>query len=242
MAEVRGVFLLVFQADFMWNKFDGLAFEVGERRFFVLQEEGLIDIGQLVDFLAALNGFGNLHHSEFAHAVHPDVGLGVDQDAGFQTVRPVVVVRHATQRSFDAANDDGYIGVELFQNVAIDHWSIVGTEARLAAWSVGIVAAQALVGGVVVHHRVHAARRHAKINSRLTELLEVTQVVAPVGLRDKRHTKAVVLQDPSDDRRPKRGMVDVGVARDEHDVHLVPTAQVGLFLRYREPVKEGHSS
>ena len=56
MAEVGGVFFLVFKADLVRHKLDGLAFKIGERLFLVLQKEGLFDVGQLTDFLAVLNG------------------------------------------------------------------------------------------------------------------------------------------------------------------------------------------
>ena len=130
-------------------------------------------------------------------------------------------------------NDDGHVGIELLEDVAINHRGAVGTEARLAAWCVGIVAAQAFVSRVVVHHRVHTARRHAEIDSRLAELLEVAQIIPPVGLRDKCHTETIVFQYPSDDSRSKRRVINVCIARDEDDVHFIPTAQVGFFFCYR---------
>ena len=237
VAEVGSVFFLVLEADFVRNKFDGLAFEIGQQLFFVLQKESLLNVSQFADFFSALDGLRDFHHGEFAHTIHTDVSLGINQNAGFQAVRPVVVVRHAPQRGLDAADDDGHIGIELFQNVAIDHRGVIGTEACLAARSVSVVAAQAFVGRVVVHHRVHAARRHAKIDSRLAEFLEVAQVVPPVGLRNERHTETIVFQYSSNNRRPESRMIHIRIPSDEHDVHFVPTAQVGFFFRYGEPIE-----
>ena len=75
MLEIGGVFFLVFQADLMRDKFDGLALEVGERSLFVLQEESLLNVSQFADSLAVLDGFGNFHHGELAHTVHAEVGF-----------------------------------------------------------------------------------------------------------------------------------------------------------------------
>ena len=113
MTEIGGIFFLVFQADFVRNEFDGLAFEIRQRLFFVLKKESLWNVSQFADFFAVLNGFSNFHHGEFPHAVDTDVGLAVDQNAGLQAVVPVVVVRYASQRSLDAAHDDGHVGIEF---------------------------------------------------------------------------------------------------------------------------------
>jgi hypothetical protein len=39
------------------------------------------------------------------------VGLGIGQDGTAHLVRPVVVVGDAAQRRFDAADDDGHVGI-----------------------------------------------------------------------------------------------------------------------------------
>ena len=75
-----------------------------------------------------------------------------------------------------------------------------------------------------------------KKKSRLAEFLEVAQVIAPVRLRDKGYTEAVVFKYPTNDSCSKRRVIDIRIASDEDDVHLIPTAQVGFFLCYREPV------
>ena len=85
------------------------------------------------------------------------------------------------------AEHDGRIGEELPEDARIDRGGVIGTEARLSAGGVGVVAAQALVGRVVVHHRIHVAGGDPEEKSRGAEFFEVAQVVLPVGLRKNRH-------------------------------------------------------
>ena len=124
----------------------------------------------------------------------------------------------------------------MFEDIAVNDCGSVGTKASLTARGVGVVAAQAFVGGVMVHHRVHATGSDAKIEPRLAEFLEVAQVVAPVRLWDKSYMEAVMFQNPTNDGSPKRRVVNVCIARDEHHIHFVPTTQVSFFLYYGEPV------
>ncbi len=141
-----------------------------------------------------------------------------------------------TQRRLDATEDNRDVRINLFQNVAIDYRGVIRTETRLASRSVSVVGTKAFIGCVVVHHRVHASCRDTEKQARLAELTEIAQVVAPVRLRDNAYFVAFLFKCASDNCRSKRWMVDVRVAADEHNIELVPTAQVGFFLRYRKPL------
>ena len=91
-----------------------------------------------------------------------------------------------------------------------------------AAWCVGIVATQSLVGGVVVEHAVDVACRNAEEQPRCTKLAEVAEVVLPVGLRNYGHAVACILQNPGYHCRTKRRMVDKSIAADENHIDIVP--------------------
>ena len=86
----------------------------------------------------------------------------------------------------------------------------------------------------MIHHGVHGAAGNAEEESWGTELAEVAQVVAPVGLREDGHAVACRLERPPDDRGTKRRMVDIGVASDQHHVHLLPSQALHLLQRYRQ--------
>ena len=82
-------------------------------------------------------------------------------------------------------------------------------------WTVGILGAQSTVGGILVHHRVHAAWGNAEEQARAAQLLEVAEVAVPVRLRNDGHAIACCLQRPSNDGGPEGWMVYIGVAREQ---------------------------
>ena len=94
----------------------------------------------------------------------------------------------------------------------------------------GILAAHTAVGRVAVYHRVHGSRRYAEEEARATELLEVTEVAMPVGLRHDGYAIAVSLQDSSEDSRSEGWMIYVGITREEDDVQFVPSSEFALLL------------
>ena len=134
-----------------------------------------------------------------------------------------------SQRRFDAAHHHRRAGIEPFEDAGIGLDSVVGAEARRTARGVGVVAAQTFVGRIVVDHRVHGPGRHGEEEARRAELAEIAQVVAPVGLRNHRYAVTFCFEQAADDRRAESRMVDVGVAREENDVHRIPAPLAGLL-------------
>ncbi len=183
-----------------------------------------------------LQAAGQQSHGLLAHAVDQHVGPAVHQDAGAQAVLPVVVVRQPPHAGLDAPQDDGHVGVEAFQYLRVDHRGILGPHVGPRVGRIGIVAAQALVGGVLVHHRVHAPRTDAEEQPRPAQFAEVAQVVAPVGLRHDGHAQPLGLQDAPYDSRAEGGVVDVGIGTEQYHVQLFPPVQLDLLLGRRKPV------
>ena len=77
--------------------------------------------------------------------------------------------------------------------------------------TIGILRAQATVGGIFVDHRIHTAWRDAEEETWTTEFLEVAEVSVPVGLRYDSHFIACGLQDPPDDGNTEGGVIDIGI-------------------------------
>ena len=94
----------------------------------------------------------------------------------------------------------------------------------------GILAAHTAVCRVAVYHRVHGSWRYTEEEARATELLEVTEVAMPVGLRHDGYAIAVSLQDSAEDSRSEGWMIYVGITREEDDVQLVPSSEFALLL------------
>ena len=178
------------------SKVDGLGDVVGD------VDGGTIAFGEVA---------GQFEGRLLAHAVGDHVGARVDEDTGAQAVLPVVVVGDAPQGGLDASQNDGDVRVELFQNLGVDDGGVLRPQVVAPIRAVGILKAQPSCGGVLVDHRVHAARGDAEEQPRTSKFLEVAVVAVPVGLWDDGHAIACGFERTSDDRCPKRRMVHIGI-------------------------------
>ena len=229
VAEVGGLLLLVLQAFLV-----GVEGDVAlHRADFAGKVGGLENVVQRASLHQAAGQFDN---GLLAHAIDEQVGSAIHQDAGAHAVLPIVVVRQASHAGLDAAQKDGHVGEEPFQDLRIDDGGVFGAHVGACVGRIGIVAAQAFVGGVFVHHGVHAAGRYAEEQAGTAQLLEVTQVVAPVGLGDDGHTQPFRLQYASDDGGAERGMIHIGIAAEDNYVQFVPPAEFHFFLGRGQPV------
>ena len=141
----------------------------------------------------------------------------------------------AAHTRLDAAQNDGHVGEKLLENLCIDDGRVFGTTIVATVGAVGILAAQTTGGGVFVHHRVHRAGCNAEKQSRTTEFLEIAVIAVPVGLRNNGDAIASRFERAPDDRRAKRRMIDISIARKQDDVQLIPSAQLTfLFCRRKE--------
>ena len=104
--------------------------------------------------------------------------------------------------------------------------------------AIGIFGAQAPIGGIFVDHRVHAPWRDAEEEARTPQLLEVAPVAMPVGLWHDGHTEACRLEGAANDGSTKGGMVHVGIAGEEDDIHVVPSSQLQLLLRRGQKIRQ----
>ena len=73
-----------------------------------------------------------------AHAVADHVGVAVAEDARAEAVLPVVVVGEAPQGGLDAAEDDGYVGVEAAYALGVDDGGVFGAHVVASVGAVGV--------------------------------------------------------------------------------------------------------
>ena len=196
-------------------------------------ERGTAHVGDALDRLTEGQALGDFDNGPLGVAVEQDVGAGVDQDRVADLVLPVVVVGDAAQRRLDAAEHDRHVLVGFLAALAVDQAGTVRPFAGQAAWGVGVVGADLLVGGVAVDHRVHVAGSDAEEQVRLAELHEVVFGL-PVGLGDDPDAEALGFQQTADDRHAERRMVDVGVAGHDDDVAGVPAELIHLLPAHRQ--------
>ena len=192
-------------------------------------EAHLTQASQQLHIEAVTHSLSHLANRLVAHTVDKQVGTRSCQHRALQRIGPIVVVRKAAQRRLNATHNHRGMRKEVFENLGIGIDRSVGAEASLATRRIGVVGAEAYVGRIVVDHRVHSARSNGKEEAWLAEFLEVTQVIAPIWLRHDGNTVALRLEDAAYDRRTKGGVVDVGIARKDDDIELVPATSLDLF-------------
>ncbi len=206
------------------------------------RERGAAQVGDLLDGLARREAVRDLADLPLGVAEHQQVGLRVHQHRAAHLLRPVVEVRDAPERRLDAADHDRHVLVRLPGALRVHDHAAVGPRAGHAVRGVGVVAADAAVRGVAVHHRIHVAAGDAEEQVRLAQAHEVAGRV-PVGLGDDADAEALRLEHAADDGHAEAGVVHVGVARDDDDVAGIPAERVhlrprrGQERRRAEPVR-----
>ena len=119
--------------------------------------DGLREISDVADGLSLAESASQFERRFLTHAVGDHVGTGVEEYAWAQTVLPVVIVCQTAQRGLDASEHYGDIRKELLEDFGVDDGGVFRTHVVTAVGTIGVLGAQAAVGGVLVHHRVHAA-------------------------------------------------------------------------------------
>ena len=145
--------------------------------------------------------------------------------AGPHFVRPVVVVGHPAQGGLDAAGHHGHPLEGLPAALGIDPRGPVRAQADLAPGRVGVGVSAFPVGRVVVDHGVHVARAHRIKEPRRPEGAPRVGAL-PIGLGQDDHAKTVGLEPAAEQARCERGVVHVGIPRNEHHIGLIPAQGV----------------
>ena len=224
MSEVFGLKLFVLQALLMAVENDvGIGYSTGDI-LFLTQISCLRNIPQLAYLLPFGQSLANSYRILLAHTVENHVGTAVAEYALPDPVLPIVIMCQSPHRSFDTAQYYWDIGKELFQDLGVDNRGIIRPHVVARVWAVRIVVSLSAVGSVAVNHRVHSPRRYGKAQPRLPQLLEVTEVAVPVGLRDYGHLESFRFQHTANHRGSESRVVDISVAAEEDDIELIPSA------------------
>ena len=165
---------------------------------------------ELVRRRAGREAVRHLDHGALGIAVEQKVGLRVRQDRAAHLVGPVIVMGDAAQGRLDAAEDDRHILVGLAAALRVDDCAAVRAGAALSARRVGVVASQATVRRVAVHHRIEIAAGDAEEHIRPAERLERLRRL-PVGLGDDADPEPLRFEQPADDRHAEARMIDIGI-------------------------------
>src|SRR3712207_3906862 len=161
----------------------------------------------------------------FSHSVNQQVGAAVAKDAFSQRVLPIVVMAQSAHARLYASQYHRNVGVELFQYLRVNDGRIFRAHIGPPVGRISVFAAETLVGGVFVYHRVHTSGGNTEEQTGASQLLKVAQVIPPVGLGNNGNLQSFRFEDTSDYRRPERRMVYIRVAAEENHIQFVPSAK-----------------
>ena len=174
-----------------------------------------------------------LHDGMLAHAEHHAVRTRRFQNGRHDAVRPVIVVRKATQTRLDAAEINRRVRERAASEHGIDGNGAVGTLAAFTARRIRIVRAALFRRGVVRDHRIDVAAVDEHRVARTAHRQEITLVVE-IRLTENGDLVARILQHARDNGCAERGVVYVGVARHEQEIAIVPSAFGHILLGNRK--------
>ena len=137
------------------------------------------------------------------------------------------------QACLDAADHHVHTGIGLAYPLRVHHHRPVGSAVGLGIGGIGVVRADLSIGGVAVDHRIHVARRHAKIEPWPAQRPESFSR-CPVRLADDADPKSLRLQQPPYQCHAEAGVIDVGVAGDEDHIACIPAQCVHFGSRHRQ--------
>ena len=103
----------------------------------------------------------HFHQGAFGVAIQQQICFSVNQNGAAHLVLPIVVMRNAAQRRFNATNDDGHIRVSLTAALAVHQHTAVGSLAAYTPCGVSVITADFSISGVAVDHGVHVSCCHA---------------------------------------------------------------------------------
>ncbi len=185
---------------------------------------------------AVPHAFGKFEVRQLRHPVGYGIGLGIEEDAPAQGVRPEIVVDDPPQAGLDASEDYRLpLGVPADQ-VGVRDAGAVGAPVVDPAGGEIILLPELPGRGVVGHHGIDAARGHGPEQLGHAQAGYVA-AVGDRGLADDPDPEPVIDQPVADDGRAVVRRIYVGVAGDDDDVEGAPSPRPDLFghCRYEHP-------
>ena len=180
--------------------------------------------------LAVAQAVCGLERCALAHAVDKDIRARVENDAPADLIVPVIVMREPAQRGLHPAEQDGDAGERLPRAVGVHGAGAVGPQPGLTAGGIEILAAALFRRRIVRDHAVEIARADENAELGPPHRRKHGGVV-PRGLREHRHAVARVLEQPPDDGRAERRVIDISVARHEQYIVPVPATREHILAR-----------
>ncbi|OPY67424.1 MAG: hypothetical protein A4E57_02300 [Syntrophorhabdaceae bacterium PtaU1.Bin034] len=112
-------------------------------------DHGAWNAGQIIPLFQPS---GYFHDLLLAHAVHKDIGFGVEEDRPSHLVVPPIVVGKPAKAGLYASEHNWNRSERFTHAVGVDYRGSVRTETRFASRGIGIPGAGLFVGCIVGHH------------------------------------------------------------------------------------------
>ena len=197
-------------------------------------EGGTAQVSNVVDALLFRQPMRDVDDRTLGVAEYQQIGLAVGQHRAAHLVRPIVVVRNAAQRRFDAADDDVGIGERFACALRVNNHGAIRALVRCAIRRIGIIRARFVVRGVAIDHRIHIAGGDAEKQVWLAQFAKIFCRL-PIRLADDADAKALCFEQATNQRHAETGVVNIGIAGDDDDVAGVPAK--GFHFRARRGQK-----
>ncbi len=166
---------------------------------------------------------GNFQHGTLAHAEHQTVRTRVLQYRRQNAVCPVVIVRKPAKARLQSAEVNRNIRERAARQLGIYRHSAVRPASSHASGGIRIVMAAFFRGRVVCDHGINVSAVDEHGIARPSHRKEI-RLRAKIRLRENRHAVARILQHTGNNCRAKRRMVDIGIARDQQKIAVIPAA------------------
>lgn len=146
-------------------------------------------------------------------------------------------MRDTAKTGFDPAQDDRHRVLEvLADKVCIDVNCPVWTFVVLSARRIIITVSELFRRRIVGNHRVDASPAYTPIDTRFAKALDII-IITHIRLADDPDFETQFLKHTSDHRHTDVRRVYIGIACDQDNVQLVPTAFFHLFACCRQIFK-----
>ena len=194
---------------------------------------GSVDVSDVFYIHSGIQSICDLHNTLFAHTIHQQICLRIQQNGPLHRFRPVVVMTKPPQACLNAADQNRHILVSLANEIAINHSCIIRPLAHNPTGGKGICFAFMLGNRIMVHHRIHITAGYQETKTRPTENINRVRLF-PIRLRNDTYAVAMLFQNSADDRMTEGGVINISIADHIHKIATGPATVQHILLTNRK--------
>ena len=93
-----------------------------------------------------------LYNRMFAHSVRYNVCSGIYENRMFYLIRPVIIMRHSSERTFYTTYNYGSFLICLSYKITVYNSCIIRTHAHFATWRICIILSVLFINCIMINH------------------------------------------------------------------------------------------